>query len=152
PSVSPLLSQRIEVVRGAATVLYGSNAIGGVVNVIDARIPTEAPANTIGGEIDGRFGSNNLERSGAISVDTRLSDHWVFHLDGSMIKTDDVQIPGYALVDRIREHLSPAQRARGDAFGGDPHGSAPSTGVFTRDWGAGTSFVWDKGYVGLSYG
>ncbi len=151
PSVSPLLSQRIEVVRGAATVLYGSSAIGGVVNVIDNRIPTSVPDQIITGELDGRYGSNNLERSGALSVDTRLSDHWVLHLDGSILRTDDVEIPGYALSDRIRNNLSPAQRARGNEFGGDPHGTVPNTAVFTRDFGIGTSYVWDKGYVGVSF-
>ena len=47
PSVSPLLSQSIEVVRGPATILFGSGAIGGVVNVVDNRIPVEAAAHAL---------------------------------------------------------------------------------------------------------
>ena len=151
PSVSPILSKRIEVVRGAATVLYGSSAIGGVVNVIDNRIPTQVPDRMVSGEFDARFGSNNLERSTALSIDTRLTDHWVLHMDGSILRTFDVSIPGYALVDRIRNELTPEQRARGDTFGGDPHGSVPNTAVFTRDFGIGTSYIWDKGFVGVSF-
>ena len=69
PSVSPLLSQAIEVVRGPATILYGSGAIGGVVNVIDSRIPVEAPPTKFSGEVDGRFDSVDLERSGAIALE-----------------------------------------------------------------------------------
>ena len=46
PSVSTLLSQSIEVVRGPATILYGSGAIGGVVNVTDNLIPVGATAHT----------------------------------------------------------------------------------------------------------
>ncbi len=151
PSVSPLLSQRIEVVRGAATILYGSSAIGGVVNVIDNRIPSELPSQTVSGELDGRYGSNNNERSGALSVDTRLSDHWVLHLDGAIIKTGDSDIPDYALSDRIRQKLTPEQRARGSSFGGDPRGTVPNTADFTRDFAIGASYVWDKGYVGVSF-
>src|SRR5882724_6166494 len=62
PSVSPLLSQAIEVVRGPATIPYGSGAIGGVVNVIDSRIPVEAPLTKLSGEVDARFDSVDLER------------------------------------------------------------------------------------------
>ena len=151
PSVSPLLSQRIEVVRGAATILYGSSAIGGVVNVIDNRIPSELPAQTISGEWDGRYGSNNNERSGALSIDTRLSDHWVLHIDGAMVRAEDLDIAGFALIGRIRQKLTAEQRARGNSFGGDPHGTVPNTAVFTRDFAIGTSYVWDKSYVGVSF-
>ena len=48
-SVEPVLADRIEVLRGPATLLYGSGAIGGVVNVIDNRIPTQLPGRLIGG-------------------------------------------------------------------------------------------------------
>ncbi len=151
PSVDPLISQSIEVVRGAATILYGSSAIGGVVNVIDNRIPTEVSANLFTGEADARYNSNDDERSGAGSLDIALSQHWVLHIDGSISKTDDIAIPGYALDGRIRRKLSPEQRARGNEFGGDPHGFVPNTKVFTRDFGIGTSYVWDKGYVGVAF-
>src|SRR3954468_9750107 len=66
PSVSPLLSQSIEVVRGPATILFGSGAIGGVVNVSDTVIPVEQPSTALSGEVAGRFDSGDLERSGAI--------------------------------------------------------------------------------------
>ena len=151
PSVDSLISQSVEIVRGAATILYGSSAIGGVVNVIDNRIPTEAPPNRFKGEVDGRYNSNDDERSGAGSLDLALTQHWVLHVDGSILKTDDISISGHALDGRIRRGLSPEQRARGNEFGGDPHGFVPNTRVFTRDFGVGTSYVWDKGYVGVSF-
>ncbi|HSJ01027.1 MAG TPA: TonB-dependent receptor plug domain-containing protein, partial [Verrucomicrobium sp.] len=88
PSLSPLLSQRIEVVRGAATILYGSSAIGGVVNVIDNRIPSIVPDHTISGEMGSRFNTADLERSGALAVDVALTPHWVLHLDGSILRTE----------------------------------------------------------------
>lgn len=151
PSVQPLLAQRIEVVRGAATILYGSSAIGGVVNVLDDRIPTEVPSGPVKGEIDGRFESVDLERSGAASFDIRATDHLVLHLDGAIRRTEDLRIPDYALVDRIRENLSPEQAARGNSFGGDPRHVVPNTSVFSRDFGIGLSYIWDKGYIGASF-
>ena len=77
PSVSTLLSQSIEVVRGPATILYGSGAIGGVVNVTDNLIPVEQPAEPISGEVDGRFDSADLERSGAIALTLSPFQHFV---------------------------------------------------------------------------
>ncbi len=145
PSVDSAIAQSVEVVRGPATILYGSGAIGGLVNVVDNRIATETPAHRFSGELDARFGSVNLERSGALSLNIGLTDHLVLHLDGSMLRTDDVAIPGYALVDRIRGELTSEQRARGSAFGGDPHGFVPNTKIFTRDFGIGLSWVGERG-------
>jgi iron complex outermembrane recepter protein len=150
PSVSTLLSQSIEVVRGPATILYGSGAIGGVVNVTDNLIPVEQPPEPIGGEIDGRFDSADLERSGAIALTLSPFQHWVFHAEGSFLRTDDRRIPGFALDERIRAELTPEQR-QNNGFGGNPFGEVPNTFVKTKDFGFGGSYVWDKGYIGVSY-
>ncbi len=150
PSVEPLVSQGIEVVRGAATIMYGSSAIGGVVNVIDNRVPTAVPDHGYSGELIGRLGSVDFERSGAVSLDLALSKHWVFHFDGTRFFTDDLMVPGYALSDRIRRGLAPTQGR--DQFGGDPVHYVPNTYVQTKDFGAGISYVWDKGYIGTSFG
>ena len=58
----PLVAERIEVVRGPAAVLYGGNAVGGVVNVIDNRIPT-APISGFTGRVEPRLGGADNERS-----------------------------------------------------------------------------------------
>ncbi len=150
PSVSPLISQSIEVVRGPATILYGSGAIGGVVNVVDNRIPVELPPNPFSGEFDGRFDSGDLERSAAGQLDIALTSHFVLHLDGSFLRTDSRRIPGFALDERIQKELPPEQAALDD-FGGNPHGEVPNTYVKTKDWAIGGSYVWDKGYIGASF-
>ena len=85
PSVSTLLSQSIEVVRGPATILFGSGAIGGVVNVTDNLIPVEQPAEPISGEVDGRFNSADLERSGAGAFTLSPFKHLVVHVEGSYL-------------------------------------------------------------------
>jgi iron complex outermembrane receptor protein len=150
PSVSTLLSQSIEVVHGPATILYGSGAIGGVVNVTDNLIPVEQPPAPLSGEVDGRFNSADLERSGAIALTLSPFQHWVFHAEGSFLRTDDRRIPGFALDERIRAELTPEQR-RNNGFGGNPFGEVPNTFVKTKDFGFGGSYVWDKGYIGASY-
>jgi iron complex outermembrane receptor protein len=150
PSVSTLLSQSIEVVRGPATILYGSGAIGGVVNVTDNLIPVEQPAEMLSGETDGRFDSNDLERSGAIALTLSPVKHFVVHAEGSLLRTEDRDIPGFALDQRIRAELTPEQR-HNNGFGGNPFGTVPNTMVETKDGGIGASYVWDKGYFGASY-
>jgi iron complex outermembrane receptor protein len=150
PSVSTLLSQSIEVVRGPATILYGSGAIGGVVNVTDILIPVEQPPTPISGEVDGRFNSVDLERSGAMALTLSPFQHFVVHAEGSILRTDDRSIPGFALAQRIRAQLTPEQR-HNNGFGGNPFGEVPNTFVKTKDFGIGASYVWDKGYIGASY-
>jgi iron complex outermembrane recepter protein len=150
PSVSTLLSQSIEVVRGPATILYGSGAIGGVVNVTDNLIPVEQPAERLSGEVDGRFDSVDLERSGAMALTLSPFQHFVIHAEGSILRTDDRSIPGFALDQRIRAELTPEQR-HDNGFGGNPFGTVPNTFVKTKDFGVGASYVWNKGYIGASY-
>jgi iron complex outermembrane receptor protein len=150
PSVSTLLSQSIEVVHGPATILYGSGAIGGVVNVTDNLIPVEQPAERLSGEVDGRFNSVDLERSGAMALTLSPFQHFVVHAEGSILRTDDRSIPGFALDQSIRSQLTPEQR-HDNGFGGNPFGDVPNTFVKTKDFGVGASYVWDKGYIGLSY-
>jgi iron complex outermembrane receptor protein len=150
PSVSTLLSQSIEVVRGPATILYGSGAIGGVVNVTDNLIPVEQPAERLSGEVDGRFDSVDLERSGAMALTLSPFQHFVIHAEGSILRTDDRSIPGFALDQRIRAELTPEQR-HDNGFGGNPFGTVPNTFVKTKDFGIGASYVWNKGDIGASY-
>jgi len=47
-SIDPLTAERIEVVRGPASLLYGNQALGGVVNVISNDIPTSIPTHVDG--------------------------------------------------------------------------------------------------------
>lgn len=146
-SLDPLLVERIELVRGPASLLYGGSAIGGAVNVIDNRIPETLPANTVQGRVEARYGSSADERAGAAVVEG-AAGAFAWHLDGFKRRTEDVGIPGYG--------PTPERQAEMEAAG-EPvsHGrllnSATDTGGaalgLTRFLGAnGTA-----GHVGLSY-
>jgi outer membrane receptor protein involved in Fe transport len=70
PSVDARLAQRIEVIRGPASVLYGSEALGGVVNVIPAELPFSADGSNIRREaIEAYGGSNNSELGSAAMIE-----------------------------------------------------------------------------------
>ena len=104
-AIDPLTADRIEVLRGPATLLYGSQAIGGVVNVIDRRLPRVVPE---GGYRVDAFGSldtaYDLREAGA-AVDLGFGDDFVLHLSGSWRETDDFEIPGFQLTEDLRADL-----------------------------------------------
>lgn len=91
--IDPLSTQRIEVIRGAATLRYGSQAIGGVVNAINNRVPGRLPDEPFNAEFTGLYGTNADTRQGSAMLDGRLGDFAV-HADGYKRKADDYEIPG----------------------------------------------------------
>ena len=62
--IDPLLAERIEVLRGPSALLFGSSAVGGVVNVVDKRIPRTRPENGYRLDAIANYGSAANERSG----------------------------------------------------------------------------------------
>jgi iron complex outermembrane receptor protein len=90
--VDPLSAERIEVVRGAATLRYGSQAIGGVVNAINNRVPLELPAQPISGEVAASYGDNANASQGSALLDAGAGP-FAFHVDGFARHTDDYDIP-----------------------------------------------------------
>ena len=92
----PLTAERIEILRGASTLLYGNNAVGGVVNIIDNRIPLYVPENGVAGRARLSVDSNSNDRSGGGAIDFAVTDNFVVHADGYFRRTNDYSIPGYA--------------------------------------------------------
>ena len=124
---------QVEVLRGPATLQYGSGAIGGVVNVVDKRIPQEMPYGTEG-EAELRYSTVDNGKFGKVDVTTG-KDNVAFHFDGFKRKTDDVDIPGYS-------EAEPDDDAT--------YGTLASTDMDTTDFNAGISYIQDEGYIGFS--
>lgn len=93
-AVEALLAERIEVLRGPQTLRYGSGAIGGVINIIDNRIPSTVP-NEINGTIETRYSSVNEENATVFKLEGG-SGNLAWHLDGLYRSSADVEIPGFA--------------------------------------------------------
>lgn len=104
-SIEPITVERIEVLRGPAVLLYGSQAIGGAVNVIDKRIPTRMPDEAF--HFDGFAGVDTATdlRTGAASLDVGVGKNLVFHVDGSWRQTGNMEIGGFQLSPELREEL-----------------------------------------------
>jgi iron complex outermembrane recepter protein len=124
-SYDPYAAERVEIVRGAATLLYGSNAIGGVVNVLDQRIPDHRTGDAFGGSVDVRSASNSDLRSGAASLGG-AARAFGWHLDYSKSEADDYE-------------------------GGDGFGIKENSDLEIENASGGVSWLGEKAFVGVGY-
>lgn len=90
-------ARQIEVLKGPATLLYGSRASGGIVNVINDRLPIDVTEG-LHGSLDAEYGSNGDSRSGTTEIGYGIG-HSQFHLDAGTRKSESYDIPGSANVD-----------------------------------------------------
>lgn len=132
--IDPLAVERIDVLRGPAALQYGGNPMGGVVNLVDNRIPT-APINGFTGRADTSYATGGREGSAAALLEGG-TDRYALHVDAFSRGSGDVAVPralacgkpgAPALAWRI---CNSANRAQGGAVGG--------------------SVFFDRGYLGLS--
>jgi iron complex outermembrane receptor protein len=143
-SVEPLLAERIEVLRGPAALLYGSGAIGGIVNVIDNRIPDKMPDKPLGGALEQRFDSTSDETGTAMKVDGGEGP-FAFHLDGFYRHRDDLSIGGSA-IDKAKASITDPSLEIVD----NPKGHLNNTGAEAISGSAGVSWVGEPGFAGAS--
>lgn len=148
-AINPLTADRIEVLRGPSALLFGSSAIGGVVNVVDSRIPRHIPEEGVHIDATATYGSAADERSGAARVDLALSDRIVVHLDGTYAKTDDLEIGGFTLSKPLRAiaAASPDADIRGLAA---LRGRLPNSAGRVREVAAGAAVITGTGNMGFS--
>ena len=148
-AINPLTADRVEIIRGPAALLYGSGAIGGVVNVTDRRIVREIPEEFAHIDALGSLGSNADERSIAGSVDVPLGrSGLVAHADGSFLETGDYRAGGYLFSRALRE----AAAAEGGeaAEKAESRGRVENTSARTWQVAGGLSWIGEKGNMGVS--
>lgn len=138
--IDPLIVERVEVVRGPAALFYGGNAVGGVVNIIDNRIP-QYPVQGVRGRAEARFGGAESEKAFGAMLEIG-NGRVALHADVYTRDTDDLRIKG----PNISARLQAADPARAVIYGTLPNSASKSSG------GAiGGSATSDKGYIGLSF-
>ena len=90
-ALDPIAVERIEVLRGPGALLYGGSAVGGVVNVIDNRIPKER-LQGMTGKVDFGLSSGNSGKNGAFLIESG-NERFALHADVSTRSTGDVSAP-----------------------------------------------------------
>jgi iron complex outermembrane receptor protein len=126
PNLETALADRIEVIRGPASVLYGSDALGGVVNVIPRPLPTAEPGHGVfSGEASASYSTNNREPDGALLLEG-ASGQMGFRGALSGRTSEDLRTPDYKL-------WNSGNRAVGGSLAVGAHGGWGSlTGSFTQ--------------------
>lgn len=145
-AVESVLADQIEVLKGPATLLFGSGAVGGVVNVVDGRIPTQfvQDANRAVVEIRGDTAAEERTGVGRLELGT---DALRVHVDAFRRDAEDLEIPGYAFSARERsEHLA---EEPDEEFS---RGTLENSASEHRGGAFGVSGGNDLGFVGLAWG
>ncbi|MBY0423864.1 MAG: TonB-dependent receptor [Parvularculaceae bacterium] len=148
-AVEPATTERVEIVRGAATLLYGSSAAGGVVNVISGRIPRATPEGGIDASmrVGGSTVDDGVDAAGATDVTLfKLGDGaFVAHGEAAFRDAGDYSIPGFEQSARFRQALIAAGETPDDAAG------VQRNSDFRADSHAfGLSYVKGDSFAGLS--
>lgn len=131
-AVETMLADSIEILRGPATLLYGGGAIGGVVNVLDNRIPTTLEEGVSGGV---EYRHDTASDMDTVVVRSEIGQGPVaVHLDGLYRDWNNLEIPGRSEQD-------------------DPDSSSgyiDNTDGLTKSFTLGSSYHFDEGFAGLA--
>ena len=128
----PLLATQIEVLRGPSALVYGGGAVGGVVNVLDGKVPTAIPQKGIEGSAELRANTGAGEGAGAFSL-TGGAGNLAVHAEGVARDAGDYRV------------------GKGWAPDGEPTRKVPGSFNRTDTGSVGLSWVGDRGYLGAAY-
>jgi len=121
-----LLARRVEILRGPSALLYGGGAIGGVVNVLDDKIPTAVPEDGFSGSVELLGSTAAKERAGAVGL-TVGEGNIALRVEGARRRADDYRVPDWS--------SSRVANSNSDSTSGS----------------LGLSFVGSRGYIGAAY-
>lgn len=139
-TVDPQLSEKIEVIRGPATLLYGAGSVGGLVNVTDSKIPTQMPDKGYAGQAGIRYNTGNDEKMAHAGVTVGLGDQVALRVEGLKREANNYIAPGYSVIEEHGDHTHEIKSRRvGDTFAESEHANV------------GLSWIGERGFAGVSY-
>ncbi|MBU3560074.1 TonB-dependent receptor [Polynucleobacter hallstattensis] len=138
-------AHQVEILRGAAALLYGSGSSGGLVNVVNDRILTNLPDRPTGA-INTSYETVNNGRAGAVEVDSAFGSVAV-HVDTAINNANNYRIPGYANQSGPNQEWSINP---GQAQSVPYSGKLPNSFSNQNNLGVGVSYIGQNGYTGVS--
>jgi iron complex outermembrane recepter protein len=139
-----MLADSITVLRGPATLRYGSSAIGGMVDIQHQRIPVKIPQNGIAGRMDFRYNHNSADKSGMIGFDAGKG-MFAIHADYFQRASNNTHIPGAALDEAaIRQEFQVEPSSNSQKVIENSHSSSQGGSI-------GLSMIGKHGHFGGSY-
>jgi iron complex outermembrane receptor protein len=139
-ATDPGEASRVEVLRGPSTLAYGGSGIGGVVNIIDDRVPDKAPEGGFEGRLAGSLSS--VDKGKAINGSAQFGKGpLVFAIDADHRESSDYDVPTTPVSARL---------AKQNGLTPDPERTVRNTDVEMDAYGAGVSYVHDSGFFGAS--
>ncbi|MEX2125007.1 MAG: TonB-dependent receptor [Woeseia sp.] len=148
-SIEGILADRVEIVRGPATLLYGSGAAGGIINVVDNRIINNSLTEPFSGAVaigaDSAVGKRDATGRVAFGSDTVG-----VHLDYFRRDTDDVEIPGFAESALLRSMEEEEEHEDGHEEEEEAFGTVENTDSETDGGALGLSWTADRGFMGFA--
>lgn len=139
-----MLADSVTVLRGPATLRYGGNAIGGMVNIEHGRIPEKIPLNGTAGRMDFRYDHNSADKAGMIGFDAGKG-MFAIHVDYFHRASNNTHIPGTALDEAaIRQQFQVEPSTNSAKVIQNSHSSSQGGSV-------GISMIGKHGHIGGSY-
>ncbi len=144
-AIEAAIAERIDVVKGPATVLHGNNAVGGTVEVSNGRIATALPDQRVSTLLEARREIvNDHDRQSYVGKIRAHSHNLVLQLDGFWRDANDMSIPARAI----------DEEAIGELFGifnsDNTFGTVLNTDSEARSGSVGLSYVGEQFYLGAS--
>ena len=140
-------AHQVEILRGAAALLYGSGSSGGLVNVVNDRILTNLPDRPTGA-VNTSYETVNNGRAGSVEVDGAFGSVAV-HVDTAINNANNYTIPGSSTQSQ-GEPVGGWTVPPGGNEGNNYTGKLPNTFSNQNNLGAGISYIGQNGYTGVS--
>jgi len=156
-TVEPFIADQISILKGASTLIYGSGAIGGVVDVQTGRIASELTGDPFSGRVELRANDNGDGENAAFRLDGETTGGFAWHVDGFSKKADAYEIPGFVESSQLRAQEA-AELADALANGEtveveeEERGELEGSELDIQGGSLGLSYVFDRGFVGISIG
>jgi len=139
-TIDPQLAEKIEVIRGPSTLLYGAGSVGGLVNVVDTKIPTQMPTDGYEGNVGLRYNTGNDEKLANAGVTVGLGSNIVLRVEGLKRDANDYITPNYIVTEDHGDHSHSIRERRVD-----------NTFSKSENVNVGLSWVGERGFAGVSY-